>query len=178
MEARDINMLFEAYKNVVKEDLGLGPEAKSSPEAGITDISTKIIKAKQEACPCNSENEECGCNNSHESNVEMAKGQLYDAALHAASLYNLVGSMGELEPWIASKITTASDYLNSIKHYLDHKEVEAGVEVKTEDNEEMASAIERGGSDIVSSIRALLSRESKQSLEKILVEVINIYENK
>lgn len=57
------------------------------------------------------------------SNREMAMGDLYKIHTYAGELYAMLEKQDcELEGWIASKITISSDYLGSVKNYMDHED--------------------------------------------------------
>jgi SMC interacting uncharacterized protein involved in chromosome segregation len=57
------------------------------------------------------------------SNREMAMGDLYKIHTYAGELYAMLEKQDcELEGWVASKITVASDYLGSVKNYMDHED--------------------------------------------------------
>ena len=54
--------------------------------------------------------------------VQMARSDLYKAAKYAVSIHKMMKDISEMEGidgWVASKITKASDYLGSVKHYLE-----------------------------------------------------------
>ena len=53
----------------------------------------------------------------------MAKSQLYRAAEYASELEQMIQDGDELDAWVQAKITKASDYLSSVKHYLYYKNV-------------------------------------------------------
>jgi len=58
--------------------------------------------------------------------VQMARGQLYNAAQYAIELHRMLKSISEregLEGWVQAKITKATDYLSSVKHYLEYEQV-------------------------------------------------------
>jgi RNA polymerase sigma factor (sigma-70 family) len=64
--------------------------------------------------------------------VEMARGDLYQAHKNAAMIHALIKDVTEdqgLEGWVQAKITKAADYLNSVRQYLEGKHVQesAGV---------------------------------------------------
>lgn len=57
------------------------------------------------------------------SNREMAMSDLYKIQKYAAELYRMLENEEcELDGWVASKITLASDYLGSVKHYTEHNQ--------------------------------------------------------
>jgi len=54
--------------------------------------------------------------------VQMARSDLYKAAKYAVSIHKMMKDVSEMEGidgWVASKITKASDYLGSVKHYME-----------------------------------------------------------
>jgi hypothetical protein len=186
----DLLNLNNAYLKVLNEDVGLGPQADS--QQGLSPTIQTIIKSRQCSCAkCNGEENcedcggACGCdNNAMPSNdrkeeIDMAKSELYNTINHAVSLYKKLDSVNKLEAWVSAKITKAADYLNSIKHYLDHEEV-GSEEINSEQNEEidLIRAFDKGSNDLLSTITSILSRESKQNLEKVLFEVVQLIEKK
>ena len=52
---------------------------------------------------------------------QMAKSQLYRTAEYASELEQMIQDGEELDAWLQAKITKASDYLSSVKHYLQYK---------------------------------------------------------
>lgn len=59
--------------------------------------------------------------------VEMARGDLFQAYQNAEKIYKLIKDLTEddgLEGWVQAKITKAADYLNSVRQYLEGKHVQ------------------------------------------------------
>ncbi len=54
---------------------------------------------------------------------QMAKSQLYRTAEYASELEQMIHDGEELDAWVQAKITKASDYLSSVKHYLEYKKM-------------------------------------------------------
>jgi len=52
---------------------------------------------------------------------QMAKSQLYRTAEYASELEQMIQDGDQLDAWVQAKITKASDYLSSVKHYLYYK---------------------------------------------------------
>jgi len=177
MRGKDIQCLFEAYNEVViNEDLGLGPNAISdtvpnnSKPTNVKLVKTpddivKNMKEEEEGCGCGCE--QCNCKSGEETPVAMAKGELFNTAKHAAGLFNLLSTLDNIEPWVASKITKAADYLNSVKQYLEYEKVDDVVSGETE---------QLPNENVLNKIKVLLNSESKKTLENALYEVIKIYE--
>ena len=53
----------------------------------------------------------------------MAKSELYKLAKYAIALHGMIQDTDNLEPWVQSKITKASDYISSVKHYMEYVQI-------------------------------------------------------
>jgi hypothetical protein len=63
--------------------------------------------------------------------VEMARSDLFSAAQNAQKVYSMIKHMSEeegLEGWVQEKIIKANDYLNTIREYLEGKQVQGVAE--------------------------------------------------
>jgi hypothetical protein len=59
--------------------------------------------------------------------VEMARSDLYSAAKNAQQVYAMIKELSEdegLEGWVQEKIIKANDYLNTVREYLEGKQVQ------------------------------------------------------
>ena len=59
--------------------------------------------------------------------VEMARSDLFSAAKNAKQVYEMIHSVSEdegLEGWVQEKIIKANDYLNTIREYLEGKQLQ------------------------------------------------------
>jgi hypothetical protein len=59
--------------------------------------------------------------------VEMARSDLFSAAKNAKKVYSMIKDIGEdegLDGWVQEKIIKANDYLNTIREYLEGKQVQ------------------------------------------------------
>jgi hypothetical protein len=59
--------------------------------------------------------------------VEMAKSDLFQAAKNAKQVYEIIADVSEeegLPGWVQEKIIKANDYLNTVREYLEHKQVQ------------------------------------------------------
>jgi hypothetical protein len=68
--------------------------------------------------------------------VEMARSDLFSAAKNAQQVYLMIKDLSEeegLEGWVQEKIIKANDYLNTIREYLEGKQVQ-GVDESIENN--------------------------------------------
>ena len=80
----------------------------------------------------------------------MAKSQLYKMAKYAMMLHDALEDETQLEAWVQSKITIASEYLGKVKHYLEYEmgldmidpEECEDSEYSEEEYEDMQSAVE------------------------------------
>lgn len=67
--------------------------------------------------------------------VQMARADCFYAAKDAIELHKILTGISEqqgLPGWVASKITLASDYLKSVKEYLEYQQMGQQEEVQTE----------------------------------------------
>lgn len=63
--------------------------------------------------------------------VEMAVSDLFSAGKNAEKIYNIVRSVSEdegLEGWVQEKIIKANDYLNTVREYLEGKQLQSVAE--------------------------------------------------
>ena len=51
----------------------------------------------------------------------MAKSQLYNLAKYAIMLHDALEDETQLEAWVQSKITIATEYMGKVKHYLEYE---------------------------------------------------------
>ena len=59
--------------------------------------------------------------------VEMARSDLFSAAKNAKQVYELIADLSEeegLEGWVQEKIIKANDYLNTVREYLEGKQLQ------------------------------------------------------
>lgn len=55
--------------------------------------------------------------------AKMAKADLYKLAQYSAKLFKMIEEGEELQGWVQSKITKASDYISSVYHYLEYEKM-------------------------------------------------------
>lgn len=56
-----------------------------------------------------------------DSEVRMARAELYRAAKNSMKLFEMIQEGQELEGWVSAKITKAADYLDSVYHYMEYQ---------------------------------------------------------
>lgn len=64
--------------------------------------------------------------------VQMARSQMYSAAQAAIEIHRLLKNISEMqgiEGWVASKLTLASEYLESVRDYLKYEQVDNQTEM-------------------------------------------------
>ena len=78
--------------------------------------------------------------------AKMARAELYKLAKYSAKLFKMIDEGEELEGWVQSKITKASDYISSVYHWMEYekmsnesinlgpREFEEAVQAKIKDN--------------------------------------------
>jgi hypothetical protein len=66
--------------------------------------------------------------NYYDEGGEMAMGQIMAMYDKLSNLQKFVNADSEVEPWVASKITLADDYLNSVSEYMQYNEGNEGLE--------------------------------------------------
>jgi len=183
MFAKDFDTLNEIYdKKILKENLGLGPLADNE---GVTPSPSKIQKIamppKRDCVQDRSEDCEGYTDENSDNNSTMSRQLLFRIFKLSAMLHNLLKNKGNVEAWVLSKITNAHDQLDSVFGYEDYESARQEMElmgVEENNEEELFSAISKGGDDLVKQLKTVLRRESKEVLEKVLLETINILEAK
>lgn len=103
--------------------------------------------------------------------VEMARGQLYQSAKNAKDICNMLKDISEMEgidAWVQSKITTAADYLETVRAYLESKyEMHHEVEEATT-HEKFKKSVKQRGYDMdagASRLERLLAKQAKERRE-------------
>ena len=91
--------------------------------------------------------------------VEMARSDLFSAAKNAQQVYSMIKDVSEdegLDGWVQEKIIKANDYLNTIREYLEGKQVQ-GV---TENNQ-------RGDSLVTDSLKIMKGGEVSDAVRAL-----------
>jgi len=190
MFARDFNLLNEIYnQRIYKEDQTVldGVDAYGDNGA-VPQTRTKLILPEPKCDKCEEDdmmlvNKPVKYHNDHESNAYMAKQQCFRIAKMAAMLHELICDEEELQPWIAAKITQSFDDLNAVFAYKDYEQYRDEISNSIEEVEEgterdFIDSINRGGSTIIDQIRRTVRNESKETIEKVLLECVKALESK
>jgi hypothetical protein len=192
MFAKDFDLLNNLYADKILVEMNLGPRGDQDSGSGLSPNSVKQINMPPTR-PCHKcvdcgENEE-GCEeceqmtNHEDTNASMTKQSLFRLVKLSAMLHDLVCQEQNVEPWVLAKITEALNHVESVYGYMDYESFRSQVEtdianLKEETENDLYDSINNGGSQIVTSIRDVLSNESKEALEGLLYETITALEAK
>jgi hypothetical protein len=91
--------------------------------------------------------------------VEMARSDLFSAAKNAQQVYLMIKDVGEdegLDGWVQEKIIKANDYLNTIREYLEGKQVQGVTENNQRGDSLVTDALKiMKGAEVSDAVRAL-----------------------
>lgn len=168
-------------------------------ECGCEDEETGHCPWAAKGCDC-SECEECKANQKSEdceacqggegvmpddsdSNSTMSRQLLFRIFKLSAMLHKLLENKGDVEAWVLSKITNAHDQLDSVFGYEDYNNAREqmsamGMGLEENNEEELFKAISNGGNQLLTRLKTVLKKESKETLEKVLLETIILLEGR
>jgi hypothetical protein len=191
MFARDYNTLNELYDTkIIKENVGLGPLADNNNTTPSNTQAVRIKMPPKRTCGGeeeeNTSSEDCEGHDpdSYDSNGRMARQLLFRVHKLSAMLHDLLNNKDNIEAWVLSKITNAHDQIASVFGYEDYEAAlnsnhgMCGDNLEENNEEELFKKIDAGGLDILDLLKSKLSRESKETLEKVLLETIILLEKK
>jgi len=89
---------------------------KSAPLGEVSNITRVLAKGLSKAFPMKAVEEKDPAEYDQEG--DMAKGQLRTMMSAAKELENMLGDDDNLPEWVQSKITKATDYIDSVRDYL------------------------------------------------------------
>ena len=103
--------------------------------------------------------------------VEMAVSDLFSAGKNAEKIYNIVRSISEeegLEGWVQEKIIKANDYLNTVREYLEGKQLKtemmpAGVIT----NGNMGESLQRGDTLVTDALKLMRGAEVSDAVKAL-----------
>ena len=91
--------------------------------------------------------------------VEMARSDLFSAAKNAQQVYSMIKDVSEdegLDGWVQEKIIKANDYLNTIREYLEGKQVQGVTENNQRGDSLVTDALKiMRGAEVSDAVRAL-----------------------
>jgi len=184
MFAKDYHLLNEIYSNKINE-MNVGPHGDNE-DVLPSPSQIQKIKVPQRTC-MKGENEEKNedCEGfdaaTYDSNSRMSRQLLFRIHKLSAMLHDLLNNKDNVEAWVLSKITNAHDQLESAFGYEDYESAlnSSGLSEVEENNEEtLTNAISNGSDNILKLLRSTLKKESREVLEKVLLETIILLEKK
>ena len=92
----------------------------------------------------------------------MAKSQLYKMAKYAMMLHDALEDETQLEAWVQSKITIASEYLGKVKHYLEY---EMGLDMEDPDDCEESEDSEEEINDMLPDAEPMMVMNGEDAFE-------------
>lgn len=91
--------------------------------------------------------------------VEMARSDLFSAAKNAQQVYSMIKDVSEdegLDGWVQEKIIKANDYLNTIREYLEGKQVQGVTENNQRGDSLVTDALKiMRGAEVSDAVKAL-----------------------
>jgi len=178
----------EPMKRMVTAQI-LAPSTQTS-----TTTTTQPATGPQAAVPGQAEEtpeedegcEECGgsCGVDHEdtdSDSYMAKQLIFRIFKLSSMLYPLMRGGDGVEAWVLDKISKAHDNLNSVFGYKDFEQFKnqlltaGGLQEETEID--LYNAIAKGGDSLIDNLKKVLTKESKETKEKLFIEIIKQLES-
>lgn len=171
----DLESIYNTYKGGVIEELNIGimPDAPglvsdANPEPEHVDNLRIRVPGQAEEEMCGScSSSLCSCEEEPDSNVSMAKSEIYKILKSANELMNRLQTVKDIEPWQLSKIVKASDYLCSVSGSVEYNEFEkCQKELSTGMNDI------NNGMLVVSQIKDMLAGEDINVNEEVLKTVI------
>lgn len=163
----DLKHIYEAYVNEM--NIGImpdGPSIGSGLNPKPPHINAPVVKipgqAEEEIVSVEEPKEA-----PEDSNLEMAKSQVFGILKSANELMNRLQTASEVEPWQLAKIVKACDYVCSINNSLQYDEFEKC-------QKEMQDGMEdiNKGMLVVSQIKDMLTGEDMSVNEEVLRTVI------
>lgn len=164
----DLKHIYETYKQGRINELNIGiPDLGpiNSPQNTLEPIPSQDDEHHCSAC----NSSPCSCNSAKEedSNLQMAKSELYSILKSADALMGRLQTASTLEPWQLSKLVKANDYVNSVANTVEYDEFE-----KTQKDMECGMRDINKGMMVVSQIKDMLAGEDISVNEQVLKSVI------
>jgi len=195
----DLNALYST-RVFIKENVGMGPNAEDSENGA---PMRKCLKCNRvaEDCECewrekNAKSEddivlakghgenyddfaETGEHPEHEAS-NMVKQNLYRIAKMAAMLYDIIPCDSEIEPWVADKLSKATDNINSVLNYKDYEDfkrkVDQDIEIEEKTEQDLYKSIDAGGENLINKIKELMRSQPKERVEDAVYGMIKMLE--
>lgn len=176
------------------------PGEKNPKPSTITPVDSEDCEYAVKGCSCNgcaqckankeSEDcEECGgtCGvevEDTDSDVYMAKQLVYRIFKLSTMIYSLLvkgGCDSKVEAWVLDKISKAHDNLNSVFGYKDFEDFKKTIQsmggLYEETEIDLYNAVNRGGDELITALKKILSKESKETKHQVFAEVIKLLDS-
>jgi hypothetical protein len=195
----DLNALYST-RVFLKENVGLGPNAEDnvngapmrkclkcdlSAEDCECEWSEKEAKSEDDMVIANSHDypgddfAETGEHPEHEAS-NMVKQNLYRIAKMAAMLYDIIPCDSEIEPWVADKLSKATENINGVLNYKDYEDfkrrVDQDIEIEEKTEQDLYKSIDAGGENLINKIKELMSLQPKEKVEDAVYGMIKMLE--
>lgn len=163
----DLKHIYETYKLGKLNELNIGvPDVGpiNMPQNNMEEVPSQD---DEHCASCNSSPCSCSSVEDEDSNLQMAKSELYSILKSADALMSRLQTATTLEPWQLSKLVKANDYVNSVANSVEYDEFE-----KTQKDMECGMRDINKGMIVVSQIKDMLAGEDISVNEQVLKNVI------
>jgi len=112
--------------------------------------------------------------------VDMARSDLFSAAKNAQQVYSMIKDVGEdegLDGWVQEKIIKANDYLNTVREYLEGKQVQGVAEGMFTKAPAIDPTIGKQINDIINRLHNHAKRTKDEYLKEAVSELYMILRN-
>ena len=118
----------------VDDDISVGVYTENPPKKKKTNEDLQLDENEQLVQSCYiSETINEGHKGKLDLEGKMARKQLAKIAKYAQHLFHMLDNKSQLESWVQAKLTKASDYMSSVKHYLEGEALTSAPPVMNED---------------------------------------------
>jgi hypothetical protein len=106
--------------------------------------------------------------------VNMAKSDMYKAMRYALEIYKMLERVSEqegIEGWVAAKMTKASDYLSSVKHYIEHEMAQADMSGESIEEKAVSKAQQQAAGAALAAKRGDAPKSKLQGASKEMMKM-------
>jgi hypothetical protein len=164
----DLNDIYKTYRAGLINEHNMEMDGGGHfdiPAIGSEPTTLPVSDNKCNACnslPCS-----CNSNSEEDTNLQMAKSELYSILKSADTLMSRLQTATTIEPWQLSKLVKANDYVNSVSTSVEYDEFE-----KAQKDIECGMKDINKGMVVVSQIKDMLAGEDINVNEEVLKNVI------
>jgi len=110
----------------------------------------------------------------------MVKQNLYRITKMAAMLYDIIPDDENIEPWVADKLSKATDSINSVLGFKDYEEykrrVDHDIEIEEKTEQDLYKSIDDGGESLISKIKEIMRGQPRDRVEDAVYGMIKTLE--